>query len=252
TISTRPTTRTACTTRTCGRATHSPATTRLASAPRACRPTPPARTARGCSATTPSDRAPASRRTVPTRSSRCPTTTDRRRPARRHRRGWLRSWSRRARTPPVEARSRIPSTPTRQATARVSAGGAARRASGGGYTWQLQYGLGPQPLDTAWTTFASGSGSAPQTVSGAIDLSAIPQSFWNAPYSIDPATRLSIEQYDVTVRVQVFANGDTNDSWAMGEDRRAFHLHHDPAELPGFPLQLGSSGEAPPTLADIE
>ena len=142
--------------------------------------------------------------------------------------------------------------PTKQATLSVSADVAARRASGGGYTWQLQYGLGPQPLDTAWTTFASGSGSAPQTVSGAIDLSAIPQSFWNAPYSIDPATRLSIEQYDVTVRVQVFANGDTNDSWAMGEDRRAFHLHHDPAELPGFPLQLGSSGEAPPTLADIE
>jgi hypothetical protein len=50
----------------------------------------------------------------------------------------------------------------------------------------------------------------------------------------------------------VFASGDRTDSWATGEDRRAFHLRHDSTELPGFPLNLGASGESSPTLADIE
>ena len=142
--------------------------------------------------------------------------------------------------------------PTRQASLPVRADVSAQRAPGGQYTWRLQYGLGPQPLDGAWTTFASGGGSAPQTVSGAIDLTTIPPSFWNAAYGIDSAGRTSIEQYDVSIRVQVFAGGDTTDRWAMGEDRRAFHLHHDPSILTGTPLAIGSSGDASPTIADIE
>src|SRR5205807_9691038 len=88
---------------------------------------------------------------------------------------------------------------------------------GGAYTWQLQWGLGPQPLDNAWKTFASGAGAAPATVSAPLDLAKLPKAFWNAPYSADPNTRLTIEQYDVTIRVRVFANGDTSDGWAMGE-----------------------------------
>jgi hypothetical protein len=143
--------------------------------------------------------------------------------------------------------------PTRQSTVQVTANVAAQRATGGNYSWQLQYGLGPQPNDsTGWATFASGTGSGPATVSGKIKLSQIPSSFWAGAYSVDPSTRLSIEQYDVSVRVRVFANDDKNDAWAMGEDRRAFHLRHDDTELPGFPVNLGSSGESSPTLADIE
>ncbi len=89
-------------------------------------------------------------------------------------------------------------------------------------------------------------------MSGNINLTTIPSSFWGGQYAVDPATRLSIERYDVTVRVRVFANGDTTHAYAMGEDRRAFHLRHDDTELAGFPVNLGSSGEASPTLADIE
>ncbi|HEY7926117.1 MAG TPA: hypothetical protein VIG86_01715 [Candidatus Dormibacteraeota bacterium] len=143
--------------------------------------------------------------------------------------------------------------PTKQSSLQVSAAVAAARAPGGSYTWQLQYGLGPAPNDSSgWTTFASGSGSGPATVSGSVDLTKIPSSFWGGAYNIDPSTRSTIEQYDVSVRVQVFANGDKSDWWAMGEDRRAFHLRHDATELAGFPLNLGSSGEGSPTLADIE
>ena len=143
--------------------------------------------------------------------------------------------------------------PTKQANVFVTANVAAPRVSGGNYTWQLQYGLGPQPNDsTGWTTFASGNGGGPATVSGSINTAAIPSSFWGGQYAVDPTTRLSIEQYDVSVRVRVFANGDTTHGYALGEDRRAFHLRHDDTELPGFPLNLGASGEASPTLADIE
>jgi hypothetical protein len=150
--------------------------------------------------------------------------------------------------------------PTKQASVQVSADVAASRVLAGGacacqYTWQLQYGLGPQPTDSPnqWVTFANGSGNAAQTVSGSIDLtqSAL-QSFASTTYAVDPTTRLSIEQYDISVRVQVFANGDTSHGYAMGEDRRAFHLRYDPTELPGFPVAINSSGDASPTLADIE
>ncbi|MBV8195587.1 MAG: hypothetical protein JOY80_08670, partial [Candidatus Dormibacteraeota bacterium] len=143
--------------------------------------------------------------------------------------------------------------PTQQSTLAVSADVSAQRAPGQHYTWSLQYGLGPQPLDNAWTTFATGSGDAPQTVSGTIDLTQIPSSFWNAAYGIDSQNRTSIEQYDVTVRVQVTAGLDLTQPWATGEDRRAFHLHHDPSIITnGAPIHVGSSGDASPTLADIE
>jgi hypothetical protein len=143
--------------------------------------------------------------------------------------------------------------PTRQSTVPVTARVAAPRATGGAYSWELQYGLGPQPNDsTGWATFASGSGSAPATVSGNINLSQIPSSFWSGAYTVDPVGRASIEAYSVTVRVHVFANNDRTHGYAMGEDRRAFHVRHDDTLLPGFPLNLGSSGEGSPTMADIE
>jgi len=144
--------------------------------------------------------------------------------------------------------------PLKQSTLQVKADVQARRATLGAYTWQLQYGLGPQPADSGWTTFASGVGLGPQTVGGSIDLtqSALQQFATAEPYTVDPSTRLSIEQYDVSVRVRVFASGDTTNPWNMGEDRRAFHLRHDATEAPGFPVAVGASGEASPTMADIE
>jgi hypothetical protein len=141
--------------------------------------------------------------------------------------------------------------PTTASSVHVTADVAARRD--GAYTWRLQYGLGPQPLDTAWTTFASGSGGSAQTVSGDLPLTAIPQSFWDASgYSIDSSGRTSTERFDVSIRVQVGATNPANGHALMGEDRRAVHVDHDPTRRPGFPLSLRSSGDASPTLADIE
>ena len=140
--------------------------------------------------------------------------------------------------------------PTKQSTLSVSADVAARRA--GAYTWELQYGSGAQPLDSEWHTFASGGGTGAQTVAGSLPLSDIAASFASAPYALDAAGRTSIEKYDVSVRVRVYANGDHATAWKMGEDRRAFHLRHDSSERPGFPVKLGSSGDASPAMADIE
>ncbi|MHB8509745.1 MAG: S8 family serine peptidase [Candidatus Dormibacteria bacterium] len=140
--------------------------------------------------------------------------------------------------------------PTRQSMLEVRADVAARRA--GSYTWELQYGMGPQPLDSDWHTFSSGTGAGPQSVTGNIPLSDIAASFATAPYALDVAGRTSIEKYDVSVRARVYANGDRTTSWRMGEDRRAFQLRHDSTERTGFPVKLGSSGDASPAMADIE
>ena len=123
----------------------------------------------------------------------------------------------------------------------------ARRAKSA--TWQLQFGLGPQPLDSAFTTIASGNiaGKKLQSVSKNFDLTRIPSSFSSAAYVAPTADRLSIEQYDVTLRVVV-----TDNNGLVGEDRRVFHLRHDDTELTGFPLSFGTSLEAGASMADIE
>jgi hypothetical protein len=115
------------------------------------------------------------------------------------------------------------------------------------YTWQMQYGLGPQPLDNAFQTFASGSGTAPQSATASLDLTKIPTSFWSGTYRAPTPNRLSIEQYDVTLRLVVI-----DSRGLVGEDRRVFQLRHDPSELAGFPLALGTSLENGVAMADVE
>ncbi|TMK99729.1 MAG: hypothetical protein E6G34_04185 [Actinobacteria bacterium] len=135
--------------------------------------------------------------------------------------------------------------PTLQSTAALKANVAAKRSPS--YQWKLQYAPGVEPADNEFKTVAFGAGSAPQSVSGSIDLSQIPESFWAAAYEAPTADRLSIERYDVSVRVQV-----TDASGRLGEDRRVFQLRHDPSEVQGLHKNLGTSIESSPTLADIE
>ena len=135
--------------------------------------------------------------------------------------------------------------PTLQPALRLSAEVAARRAPGP-YHYLFQYGLGPQPLESQFVTVRSGSASHPEQVQADLDLRTIPASFWSGAYALS-SDRLSIERYDVTVRVQV-----RDSRGLMGEDRRVFHLRHDETAAPGFPIRVGSSGESSPTLADLE
>lgn len=135
--------------------------------------------------------------------------------------------------------------PTQEQSFTVSGHVAAPRSSS--YTWDLQLGLGPQP--TQWTTVKTGSGTAAYDgVLGTVDLSTIPKSFWQAPFGLSKTKELETnDQYTVTLRLQVHdAQG------RLGEDRRAVAVHHDPTLRPGFPLRVGASVEAGPTLADLQ
>jgi hypothetical protein len=132
--------------------------------------------------------------------------------------------------------------PTRQRSVRITAGLAARRS--GRFTWEVQYGLGPQPL--SFTTIAAGAGSTARSVSADLDLSRIPRSHWDGSFAVT-ADRLSIERYDVTIRVVV-----RDAQGLVGEDRKAIVVRHDSSELPGFPRDLGQGGEPQPTVADLD
>jgi hypothetical protein len=118
-----------------------------------------------------------------------------------------------------------------------------------GYTWRLQYGLGPEPSEQSFVTVASGTGSAPYDGPlGTVDLANIPPSLWQAAFSLSKTKQLETNDlYTVTLRVQV---GDG--AGQLGEERRAVSVVHDPTLLPGFPKYLGPGGESQPALADLQ
>src|SRR5205085_6344092 len=136
--------------------------------------------------------------------------------------------------------------PTRSRAITVRAAVGAPRTPGR-YGWELQFAPGPQPVDSDFKPIARGFASKPTAVSGRLDLSKIPPSFWSGDYTAPTADRLSIERYDVTVRVIV-----TDALGRHGEDRRVFYLRHDPTEIQALHKDLHSSLESSPTLADLE
>jgi len=127
----------------------------------------------------------------------------------------------------------------------ITVAAAAKRSPS--YHWEIQYGLGPQPTDGQFRTIATGGGNGPQQITRNLDLSQIPRQFSDGSYQAPTADRLSIERYDVTVRVRV-----TDVHGRLGEDRRVFQLRHDPSEIAALHKDLGTSIESQPTLADIE
>src|SRR5262249_44131356 len=119
---------------------------------------------------------------------------------------------------------------------------------------QPQDGVGPEP--STWTTFASGKGSGPKNVSGTLNLSAIPASFWDDaqnPYRMSVTKTLeTTEQYTVSLRLQVIDNANATRPWGTGEERRSIAVHHDPSLLSGFPLRLGHGGDSRAALVDLQ
>jgi hypothetical protein len=117
------------------------------------------------------------------------------------------------------------------------------------YTWKLQFAPGAEPTDGDFITANTGSGSSPFTGSlGDIDLSQVPQSFWDAAFHLsNDKTLATNEQYTVTLRIQV-----TDDDGRVGEERRSIAVHHDPTLMDGFPVKIGPGGESQPVLADLQ
>jgi len=129
--------------------------------------------------------------------------------------------------------------PTREPTVEVTGKVAARRSLS--YSYVLEYGIGASPLDEEFSIVASASGLTEpfDGALGTLDLT--------AP-DFDP-TRIprSAGDFTVTIRLRV-----TDQDGLCGEDRRAVYVHHDPDALPGFPIDLGVSGEASPKLVDLD
>lgn len=118
----------------------------------------------------------------------------------------------------------------------------------GGYAYVLEYGLGHEP--SSWTSVASGTESAARTgVVGTISLADIPaQVIGEASISETIVERLErVNQPAVTVRLQV-----TDHAGRLGELRKTFFVVGDSDTLPGFPIDMGTSGESSPILADLD
>jgi len=93
-------------------------------------------------------------------------------------------------------------------------------------SWRLELGRGDDP--SSWRALASGSG----TGRGARRLAYL------------DARRLAAGDWTLRLRA-TDAHGNA------GEDRTVFHAIRDPALKRGYPKPLGTSGEASPTLADL-
>jgi hypothetical protein len=132
-------------------------------------------------------------------------------------------------------------------TASVPVRGTVSARDGHSLHWLLQAGLGGDPK--AWFTIGSGSATHAFTgLLGTLSLAQIPHSFWSAEFALSQTKELeTTEQYAVTLHLVV-----TDSSSAVGEDRRAINVVHDPTWLAGPPLKLSAGGESQPALVDLQ
>jgi hypothetical protein len=122
---------------------------------------------------------------------------------------------------------------------------AARSAS---FTYEVEVGYGDDPR--SFSTIGSGRGSGEESILlASLDLSAVPWSPTRPPTQDEGIMeRLDrVNASEVTVRVRV-----TDAEGRVGELRRSFFVDADPDRLPGFPYNLGASGESSPQLADLD
>ncbi len=137
--------------------------------------------------------------------------------------------------------------PTTTSSVPVTGHVEARRASS--YRYELQYAPGLDPSDSSFSKIGSGSGSGVYDGKvGTLDLSKLPESFWNKAYTMSSDKQLSTtEQYTVTLRLQAW-----DDKGRLGEERRTIAVHHDPTLRSGFPIKFGLGGESQPVLSDLQ
>jgi hypothetical protein len=130
-----------------------------------------------------------------------------------------------------------------RATPQVAVTGSLRVPRAERATFALDYALGVEPAEDAFTRVAGGpvSGALEGTL-GTLDFTALP-----LPAGPPPAGREDRDRYAVTVRLRL-----TDDRGLTAESRRSFFVFDDPARLPGFPRSLGASGEAAPVVTDLD
>ena len=119
----------------------------------------------------------------------------------------------------------------------------------GSYDWVLEFAPGPEPTDAQFQEAASGSETGPRDgLLGSIDLSDVPQSFWDDAMEISQTKELETnDKFTVSLRLRV-----TDEDGRVGEERRAIAVHHDESIRDGFPKKIGPAGESQPVLADLQ
>lgn len=134
-------------------------------------------------------------------------------------------------------------------TVTIEGGLSADRADG--YTWGLAVGVGWDP-DT-WFQIARGQGAdAFNGTLATLDLDSLPDEVWDAVP--EPArTEGIMERLERVYHPAVTLRLSIEDSAGLrGEDRKTFFVQRDSGVVDGFPLDLGESMEASPTLADLD
>ncbi|HJZ89184.1 MAG TPA: FG-GAP-like repeat-containing protein [Polyangia bacterium] len=112
--------------------------------------------------------------------------------------------------------------------------------SGQPVAYVLEWAAGIEPGEGDWHMLQTGSASGMQSFEW--DVSGL--HIDNPPMERPDG---ELNRYLVTLRLRATAsNGQP------GQMRKALFLYHDPTLLPGYPLYLGASGEAPVKLADLD
>ena len=110
-------------------------------------------------------------------------------------------------------------------------------------TYRLEYALGVEPAAEDYVTVSSGTIDGDREGPlGLLDFTKLP-----LPRGPAPRNRDERDRYSVTLRLSA-----TDDRGLRAETRRSFFVYHDPSWKPHFPFDLGSSGEAPPLLVDLD
>jgi hypothetical protein len=109
--------------------------------------------------------------------------------------------------------------------------------------FRLEYALGVEPAERDYTLVAEGEVDGSRTgLLGKLDFAKLP-----VPKGPPPRNREERDRYSVTLRLSA-----KDDSGQVGEARRSFFVLDDPAWVRGFPVDLDGSGEAGPTVVDLD
>lgn len=127
----------------------------------------------------------------------------------------------------------------------------AKRATS--YDYVVEWGPGVQPLDSAFVEIAKETNVPASVVTGSSEpIALFDVRNIDTAHEPDPDSKFGENQYTITVRIRAVAHygGEIGD--VKGEMRRTYAIHSDPDLVKGFPIYVGSSGEANPKMADID
>lgn len=124
------------------------------------------------------------------------------------------------------------------------------------YTWKLEWAPGGDTLDTDFVLLATGNETALKE--GTIftwPISSIPRDRLDPAQQVEQVTMddtvseklVKVNVHTINLRLSV-----TDDSGRRSEMRKSFFLHYDDELKPGFPKNLGASGQASPVLFDVD